>query len=219
MPLTFSTDAGPLTVTPTALATAGFTGRDEAAVRHHIEELAELGVAPPSQVPLFYQLSPSLLCQTDELTVVGTQSSGEVEPFLLRFDGELWLGLGSDHTDRAFETTSIAHSKQLCGKPVASMLWRFEDVADHLDDLTLTSWIEENGSRVTYQEGTLAGIRPLHELLERYPLGEGETMLCGTLGAIGSVRPGDHFAMALSDPKTGRTIEAGYAVHTLPVVS
>lgn len=219
MPLTFSTEDGPLTVTPTALATAGFTGRDAAAVHHHIEELAVLGIAPPSTVPLFYQLSPSLLCQSDELTVLGTQSSGEVEPFLLRSGGILWLGLGSDHTDRAFEATSIAHSKQVCGKPVANELWRYDDVADHLDALKLTSWIEEEGKRVTYQEGTLAAIRPLAELLERHPVGEGETMLCGTLGAIGGVRPGDHFAMALSDPKTGRTIEAGYAVKTLPVIS
>lgn len=219
MPLKFSTADGPLTVTPTALATAGFTGRDEAAVHHHIEELAVLGIAPPSTVPLFYQLSPSLLCQSDELTVLGTQSSGEVEPFLLRSGGTLWLGLGSDHTDRAFEATSIAHSKQVCGKPVANELWRYDDVADHLDALKLSSWIEEEGKRVTYQEGTLVAIRPLAELLERHPLGEGETMLCGTLGAIGGVRPGDHFAMALSDPKTGRTIEAGYAVKTLPVIS
>lgn len=219
MPLTFSTDAGPLTVSPTALATAGFTGRDEAAVRHHIDELAELGVAPPSQVPVFYQLSASLLCQTDKLTVLGTESSGEVEPFLLRSGGELWLGLGSDHTDRAFEATSIAHSKQLCGKPVANELWRFNDVADYLDELTLSSWLEENGKRVTYQEGTLAAIRPLPELLERHPLGEGEAMLCGTLGAIGGVRPGDHFAMALNDPRTGRTIATHYAIDTLPIVS
>lgn len=219
MPLTFTTQDGPLTVAPRALITAGFTGRDEAAVHHHIKELAVLGVAPPTQVPLFYQLSPSLLCQTDELTVLGAQSSGEVEPFLLRTSGKLWLGLGSDHTDRAFETTSIAHSKQVCGKPVATPLWRFDDVADHLDELTLSSWIEENGKRVSYQEGTLAAIRPLNELLDRHPLGEDETMLCGTLSAIGGVRPAARFIMALSDPKMGRIIEASYAVKTLPVVS
>lgn len=219
MPLTFSTDAGPLTVTPTALATAGFTGRDEAAVRHHIEELAELGVAPPSQVPLFYQLSPSLLCQTKVLTVIGTQSSGEVEPFLLRADGELWLGLGSDHTDRAFETTSVAHSKQLCGKPVAGELWRYADVKDRLDTLELSSTIEENSQQVIYQEGTLAGIRPLEELLERHPLGEGQTMLCGTLGAIGGVRPSAKFSMQLADPQSGRAISTEYTVSTLPVVA
>jgi hypothetical protein len=219
MPLTFSTDAGPLTVVPTALATAGFTGRDEAAVRHHIDELAELGVAPPSQVPLFYQLSPSLLCQTEELTVIGKESSGEVEPFLMRADGELWLGLGSDHTDRAFETTSIAHSKQLCGKPVAAKLWRYEDVKDRLDELELSSTIEENGQQVTYQEGTLAGILPLDDLLARHPLGEGEAMLCGTLGAIGGVRPSAQFSMKLRDPKAGNTIQAGYTVTTLPIVA
>lgn len=219
MPLTFSTDAGSLTVTPMALATAGFTGRDEAAVRHHIDELAQLGVAPPSQVPLFYQLSPDLLCQTQQLTVIGTQSSGEVEPFLLRADGELWLGLGSDHTDRAFETSSIAHSKQLCGKPVAGELWRYRDLKDRLDLLQLSSAIEENGQQVTYQEGTLASIQPLEELLARHPLGEGGFMLCGTLGAVGGVRPSTRFSMKLTDPQSGRSIKATYKVRTLPAVA
>lgn len=217
--LSFETETGTLQVKPTALVAAGFTGRDEAAVRHHVEELAVLGVAPPTHIPLFYELSPSLLCQTQELVVLGDKCSGEVEPLLLRAGGELWLGLGSDHTDRAFETTSIPHSKQLCGKPVVGTLWRFDEVANHLDTLILSSWIEENGARVIYQEGPLSGIRPLEELLQRHPLGEGEAMLCGTLGAIGSVRPASHFGMALTDPKLGRSMETSYAVTTLQVIN
>lgn len=215
----FQTDDGPLNVEIRALTIAGWTGRDAAGVQHHIEELQAIGVPPPSTVPLFYKVSADLLTQADSLQVLGEESSGEAEPFFLRAQGQLWLGVASDHTDRGLETTSVAHSKQVCGKPVATTLWRFDDVADHLDELKLSSWIEENGARVTYQEGTLAAIRPLAELLERNPLSEGQAMLCGTLSAIGGVRPGDRFAMALSDPKAGRTIETGYAVKTLPVIS
>jgi hypothetical protein len=32
---------------------AGYTGRDAAAVQHHIDELAAIGVAPPPSVPMF----------------------------------------------------------------------------------------------------------------------------------------------------------------------
>lgn len=215
----FQTDDGPLDVEIRALTIAGWTGRDAAGVQHHIEELQAIGVPPPSTVPLFYKVTADLLTQTDNLHVLGADSSGEAEPFLLRAQGQLWLGVASDHTDRGLETTSVAHSKQVCGKPVATTLWRFDDVADHLDELKLSSWIEEDGARVGYQEGTLAAIRPLTELRERNPLSEGEAMLCGTLPAIGGVRPASHFSMALSDSRSGRTIEADYAINTLPVVS
>lgn len=39
----------------TTLIVAGWTGRDEAALRHHIEELAAIGVPRPSSVPVFYR--------------------------------------------------------------------------------------------------------------------------------------------------------------------
>lgn len=215
----FDTDDGPLDVTITALTIAGWTARDRAAVDHHIEELAAIGVPPPSRVPLFYKVSPTLLTQADTLTVLGPETSGELEPFLLKARGKLWLGIASDHTDRGLETTSVAHSKQVCGKPVAHQLWDFEDLADRLDGLQLSSHIEEDGSSVVYQDGTLEAICPLSELLQRNPLAEGAAMLCGTLGAIGDVRPSNTFSMRLSDPLSGRTIFGRYSIATLPVRS
>lgn len=215
----FQTNDGPLDVDIKALTIAGWTGRDAAGVEHHIEELKALGVPPPSTVPLFYKVSADLLTQTDTLQVLGEESSGEAEPFLLQASGALWLGVASDHTDRGLEATSVAHSKQVCGKPVASALWRFEDVKDRLDTLELSSSIVENGQSVQYQSGTLASIRPLVDLLAANPLGEGGAMLCGTLGAIGGVRPSTKFSMELADPQTGRAISAEYAVSTLHVVA
>src|ERR1700742_3311801 len=49
------------------LIVAGWTGRDEAALRHHIEELAAIGVPRPSSVPVFYRNAVSNIVQTDRL--------------------------------------------------------------------------------------------------------------------------------------------------------
>ena len=43
------------------LVIAGWTGRDVAALNHHIEELKAIGVQPPSKVPLYYRVAASLL--------------------------------------------------------------------------------------------------------------------------------------------------------------
>jgi len=213
----FETDNGAVDVLPTALTVAGWTGRDVAAVEHHIDELAALGVPRPSTVPLYYACAPALLTGASAIDVLGEETSGEVEPFLLRAGGALWLGLGSDHTDRGLEATSVAHSKQICAKPIAGTLWAFDALAGRLDALELRSWIAGGGGWTLYQEGTLAAIRPLAELLAAAPLGEGEAMLCGTLPAIGGVRPAPAWRMELRDPVEGRAIALEYAVRSLPV--
>lgn len=215
----FTCDGRDLDIMIDHLYVAGWTGRDAAAVQHHIDELAELGVAPPSQVPLFYRTSNSLLSQSDLVEIVGDTSSGEVEPLIVRHDGTLYLGLASDHTDRELEAYSVAASKQACVKPVAAELWAYEGVENHLDELVLTCEIYENGGWKLYQQGTLSAIRPLETLLAKAALPEAAAMLCGTLGAIGGVRPAEQYRMSLEDPVLGRKISFEYATRSLPVVA
>src|SRR5690606_11791295 len=102
---------------------AGWTGRDPAAIAHHIEELAAIGVAPPSAVPLYYRVAAGLLTQAETIEVLGEGTSGEVEPLVV-WDGErLFLGLGADHTDRGREAHAVAASKQIRAKPIGPELW------------------------------------------------------------------------------------------------
>lgn len=213
--LDFETPGGALRCDLARLVVAGWTGRDREAVDHHIEELAAIGVPRPSTVPLFYEVSPGLATQADEIVVLGAETSGEVEPFVLCAEGSLWLGIGSDHTDRWLEATSVAHSKQACAKVVGRRLWPFDAVADRLDDIALTTRIDGG---TLYQEGTLAKIRPLSALLEASPLREGEAMLCGTLPAIGRVRAAGTYAMTMRDAELGE-IELHYSVRNLPVIA
>ena len=95
------------------LVIAGWTGRDRAAVEAHIAELEILGVARPTTTPVFYRVSAALLTTAEEVEVLGDTSSGEVEAVLLALDDGLWVGVGSDHTDRKAEAAGVALSKQL----------------------------------------------------------------------------------------------------------
>lgn len=198
---------------------AGWTGRNRDAVDHHIHELSQLGIAPPSQVPLYYKVSDALLTQNNHIQVLGSGSSGEVEPLLVRQQDQWYLGLASDHTDRELEAHSVAASKQACLKPVASELWRFDSVKNHLDDITLRCTIIENDESVVYQEGSLSNILPLQQLIKESELPSHAAMLCGTLGAIGSVRPALQYQMMIEDPILKRSISLNYTVTELPVIN
>lgn len=224
MTLTFDTDAGPLTLSPSELIVAGWTGRNLDAVQHHIAELGALGVPAPSTVPLYYRCAPDLLIMAESMAVLGEQTSGEAEPLLIRDpDGRLWLGLASDHTDRGLEAHSVAHSKQICAKPVARGLWRLDDLNDRLDDLELEADIRSRADQdwSPYQRGKLEAIRPLTELIADAPRGlsRGAAMLCGTLTAIGGVRPAFQFRARLTDPVTGRSLQLSYRTEALPIIA
>jgi len=205
------------------LVVAGWAGRDAAAIQHHIEELAAIGVPPPSSVPVFYRGAASLVTQSHRVEVLGPDSSGEIEPVVVSLADGLWVTVGSDHTDRKAETYCIALSKQMCAKPVATVLWKYEEVAPHWDELQLRAHVVIAGERVVYQEGTLAALRPPADLIAKWTdkdtLLPGTLMFGGTLGAIGGIRPAARFEMELIDPVLKRTIAHAYDIVDLPVVS
>ncbi|OSQ46630.1 DUF2848 domain-containing protein [Thalassospira alkalitolerans] len=227
MQMNFTLDGSAVTFDFGHCTVAGWTGRDAKAIQHHIDELAAIGVKPPSTVPLYYRTSFGMLTQAPVIEVVGSGTSGEVEPLLVAKDGVLYLGLASDHTDRELEAHSVALSKQICAKPVANTLWQYDDVADHIEQIELKSWIRE-GDRddwVPYQEGTIASIRPLGDLIDGSGLvaagnhGVASAMLCGTFGAKGGVRPARSFKMAMHDSVRDRTITHSYDVVELPEIA
>ncbi|MNR26737.1 hypothetical protein D3C85_1439720 [compost metagenome] len=158
------------------------------------------------------------------MQALGGESSGEVETFVFAVDGEMYVSIASDHTDRKLETVSVAMSKQVCVKPVATEAWRMADVADHWDELVIRSYIVENGVEVLYQEGPLSTLRTPQDLIAGYTGGgavlpEGAGMTCGTVGAIGGIRPAADFTMELHDPRRQRSLRHRYHVESLPVVA
>ena len=224
LPLVLHGKSGPTrrNVQVDRLVIAGWTGRDRAAVEKHIAELEALGVQRPATTPIFYRASAARLTTEDAMEALGATSSGEAEFVLLQHGGRLWVGAGSDHTDREVETYGVSVSKQMCDKPVAPDFWAFDDVAPHWDRLVLRAHISENGARTLYQEGPVTAMLDPKTLIGKFcggpALEEATLMFCGTLAAKGGVRPAEFFEFELEDPVLGRTIRHGYRVQTLPVL-
>ncbi|WP_028228466.1 DUF2848 domain-containing protein [Paraburkholderia ferrariae] len=224
--ITFHID-GPEGVKPRAisirqLVVAGWTGRDTVAMEAHIRELEELGVKRPPYTPVFYRVAASRLSAEPVVQVSGGASSGEAEFLLVKDGGEIFVGIASDHTDREVETYGITVSKQMCEKPCSSTLWRLADVEDHWDSLILRSYATVDGERVLYQEGPVTAMHSPEDLLARFAsrsetFEDGAAMLCGTLAAIGGIRPAQQFEVVLEDPVLGRTLRHAYAVESLAI--
>jgi Protein of unknown function (DUF2848) len=201
---------------------AGWTGRDPAAVEKHIRELEALGVKRPATTPIFYRVAAARLTTGDTIEAVGESSGGEVEFVLLQHQGRLWVGTGSDHTDREVEKYGVTVSKQMCEKPIAPRFWAYEDVAPHWDRLMLRAHVVEGGKRALYQEGAVTAMMEPGALIARHVgsgrLPEGTLMFGGTLAAHGGVRATSEFAFEIEDPVLGRKIAHAYRVRTLPIL-
>ncbi len=203
------------------LVVAGWTGRNTAALEAHIKELEAVGVKRPKSVPIFYRNAVSLLTTADNIQVMGDKSSGEVEFVLYALDDGMWVGVGSDHTDRQAETINVTLSKQMCGKPVGATLWRYDEIKPHWDKLALRSFVPgEGGKRRLYQEGPVTNMRSPEELIKLYTGGDklaaGTAMFCGTFAVHDGISSSGTFDMELDDPVLGRKLTHGYRIVSLP---
>jgi len=224
--LAFTVDAQdtttPLTLAIDQAVIAGWTGRDPVARDKHIAELEAIGIARPASTPIYYRVAARRLTTSDSIEVSGGDSSGEVEFVLIGWQGRIFVGLGSDHTDRKVEAYSVTVSKQMCDKVMAPVLWELEDVVEHWDRMILRSFAWIGGARVLYQEGTLDSMLSVKELIQRgfgdKGLPDGCAMFGGTFAAKGGIRPASRFEYELEDPVLKRSIKHAYDVVELPVL-
>jgi hypothetical protein len=224
--LTFTIDdkgaPTPLTLPIDQAVIAGWTGRDPVARDEHIAELEAIGIARPATTPIYYRVAARRLTMADSIEVCGGDSSGEVEFVLIGWQGRIFVGCGSDHTDRRVESYSVTVSKQMCDKSIAPELWELEDVIGHWDLMILRAFAWIDGARVLYQEGTLDAMLSVKELLARGfkdgKLPDGCAMYGGTFAAMGGIRPADRFEYELEDPVLKRVIRHGYDVIALPML-
>jgi hypothetical protein len=199
----------------------GYTGRNQEAVKRHIEELKKEGVKPPPSVPMFYPKPPQGIALDGDIFVQGHETSGEIEYVLLATRQGIWIGVGSDHTDRELERLDILKSKQVCPTILSRSLWKYEEIKDHWDEIGIRSWATKGDKKVPYQESTLAIILPPEELIRlvqqkvRGPL-EGIAIYSGTppLKTEGIIFA-DQFAGELYDPILKRKLTLNYSIHTL----
>ncbi len=203
------------------LICGGWVGRDRRSLQAHIDELVRLGVPAPKRSPIYMNVSPYLLTTDDEITVIGPKTSGEVEYVLLCSGDEIWVTVGSDHTDREMEIHSIPASKQMYSKCMARECWPYPDLKDHWDQLIIRSWNTQDNQKRLYQEAPLSEILDPQEMLDKLPREgidpkAGMVLFSGTIPTQAGVVFGDSYGLELEDPVLGRKISHQYQVRILP---
>jgi hypothetical protein len=213
---------------------AGYTGRNTEAVKAHIAELAREGVAPPPMVPMLYPLPANSISLDQRIEVVGSKTSGEVEFVLLVTQGEVYVGMGSDHTDRELERVSVQASKQICPNILAPVVWKLRGIENHWDELLLQSWVvlEDQQSaeeKILYQQTRLATMLSPQQLLLKVSRAfgrqeldlqalDGLVLYSGTTPILtGEMLFGAQFFGELYDPVDDRKISCGYRIAALPI--
>jgi hypothetical protein len=212
------TTAAPINVERVLLA--GYTGRDRASVMQHIEELRELGVKPPERVPMVYEVGAELLTTASRIEVTSASTSGEVEFYLVQTPDGVLVGVGSDHTDREAEAIDVAESKRRCPKVISAHAWRYADVVDHWDEITIRAWVSVHGvASKLYQDGRLDAFLRVDDLLsEIRAAGYADDALqraivfSGTIPTTGGFVFAHHFEAELRDPVLNRVLTCAYGV-------
>jgi len=203
----------------TRMVNAGYVGRNQEEVRRHIEELAAKGIPGPKRTPVLFPVVPRQIVFDDQIEVYGNNTSGEVEYVLLMQDeNTVYVGLGSDHTDRHLEETDIPRSKQICPNVICRSVWPLEEVEKHWDQLIIKADVVKDGQQTAYQEGKLELIMDPATLMDfvRGEIGgplRDMVIYSGTIGLItGELVSGEKFKAALDDPVLGRGLSLEYGV-------
>lgn len=198
----------------------GFSGREKEKVLEHVEELKEIGVTEEfERVPVIFPGAHTMVTKSDKIQVVEKETSGEAEFAIMVQDDEIYIGLCSDHTDRALETVSILKCKQACPKPIADTIWKYEDVKDHWDELELRAWTTVDGEERLYQDGKVNTILRVEDIIkevkDKYGDLNGSIIYSGTIPAIGGLAFGQNFKYELADNVLGRKITDEYDIELL----
>lgn len=196
----------------------GYSGRDEKSTARHIEELEKnLGIKPPAKIPTIFECSRRILTSSEEIDVFGSQNSGEAEYVMVLKSGKIYIGLGSDHTDRKLESYDICRAKEIMPKVISPVLWDYEEIKEHFDEIQLVSFQKKDGEKFIYQEGTLEEILPpkriLQELVERIGEIGDSVVFSGTIPLKDKFFYGDFFKASMVDEKLGRSISIKYKLN------
>lgn len=223
MEFQLQTQAGsaPVSLQVDEIYNVGYAGRDQEVVRRHVEELAEMGVAAPKQVPTIYPVSSTSLTTAEEVEVTHGKTSGEIEFVLFLTGGRRYLSVGSDHSDRALEAFSVPMAKQIYPNLTAGVVWDMDEVAGHFDRLVMRSYVTRDGVRTLYQEGRVDELLSPEQLIDAVEqhLGrrcENAVIYSGTLPTRDGMIYGEKFEYELEDPVLNRRMSSAYCLKLLP---
>lgn len=198
----------------------GYAGRNIEKTMEHIKELEErFGVPAPKLIPTIFQTSNMLLTHDLDIHFVGHDTCGEVEYVIITQGEKIYIGIGSDHSDRKVEGDNVLKAKQICPKPIGYKVWDYDDVKDHWDDILLHSYQVVDGKEELYQEGGVKDILPVEKILtemhKRIGACKNTVIFSGTVPVKNGFVFGDRFRGEIIDPVLNRKLTFQYNVHAI----
>ncbi len=202
----------------------GFASRDQVAAQRTLDEMKREGInIPVKKTPIFWPKLTNRITTSNIIEVLaGSKSCGEVEATILLGKGkekEIYIAVGSDHSDRELEKHDMVISKQMYPNVISKRVWRYEDVKQNWDAMVLRAWtVEADGKRTLYQEAKMNSLMTIEDFLDKakeHIQGDiaGAVILMGTIPTLGGklvFTPG--FECELADEKAKKKLTCAYTI-------
>ena len=202
----------------------GFSSRDQAKAQEHFEELKKEGInIAVSETPIFIPKLRDRNTTSNTIEVLASNKScGEAEPVLIFTKDDVYVTIGSDHSDRDLEKYDLIVSKQMCPNVMCNKVWRYKDVEDYWDDLVLKAWtVEASGKKELYQDAKLSSFMTVDDFLKKSK----EHIKCDLAGGLlfmgtaptlaGQLVFTPGFEAQLIDEKRGRKLTCSYTIEPM----
>jgi len=197
----------------------GHSARDKSSVQAHIKEMEKIKIPGPKNIPTFIPLSNNMITTESTIQVQHEKTNGEIEFMLLQKEGEWYVTIGSDHSDRDLATYSIPASKQVYPNIIAPIVWPVNEVVNHWDEIEMKLWVVVNGEKELYQNGKFEEILPLNfwiRKMEELNLNKhGSAVMAGTIQTKGELKYGERIEFEMNDPVLKRKIHSFYDLFIL----
>ena len=159
-----------------------------------------------------FPVSVERLSCGDTIEVLGDETRGRGAVALIAASAGSLIGIGSDHSDGALAAAEPGRARQICAKPLARGVWRFAEIADHLDALVLRTLSVDGAGRAQETECAVSSIAALP--------GDGAvppaTVILAHPGDYGDASLGPvSVTVTLEDRRLARRLVHRYAVRVL----
>lgn len=192
---------------------------DEDIAQAHLEEMEEEGIVVTQDPPVIFQIPSQAITTASYIQVNDPKTSGEAEVVYFVDEEETYVGVASDHTDRALETREedIPKSKTICPNVVSETVWPLSEIRSHWDILELSGWTGTDGESHRYQHSTVEAFYSPEQLIDTVDDRSsapttGMAIFTGTVDAAAEIVFGDFFAAKLYDPVLDRSLQLEYEV-------
>lgn len=197
----------------------GFTARNQEAMLRNLKSLKSLNVKIPKRIPSVYPLIKNIIDLSDEIEVVSNDTCAEVEFLIIIQNEDIYIGIGSDHSDKVLESESISKSKQICPKHFHTELWDYKDVKNHWDELEIGSYYYKDGEKIVFQKGFVKDmLHPdtvIDELKNRYDDINKIIVYSGSIANLTGFIYGEKFEYYLNDPVLNRKLKTNYKINVI----